>query len=97
MPGLVGQKREQVIVKGCFVNAQVLTDVFRLEYPLVGVVNLVPFVITAQVILVCTFKIVPVNKVVRGDGPCRYRVIIELLLFKKDANSSERRVPSAVS
>lgn len=68
-----------------------------IDYPLVGVVNLVPFGITAQVILVRTFKVVPVNEVVRGDGPCRYRVIVELLLFKKDANSSERRVPSAVS
>ena len=97
MPGLVGQEREQVIMKRCLINAQILPDVLRLEYPLVGVVNLVPFGISAQMILVCAFKVVPVNEVVRGDGPCRYRVIIELLLFKKDANSSERRVPSAVS
>ena len=68
MPGLVGQEGEQVIVKRCLVYAQVLSDVLRLEYPLVGVVNLVPFGIAAQMILVCPFKIVPVNEVVRGDG-----------------------------
>ena len=68
MPGLVGQEREQVIVKGGLINTQILTDVLRLEYPLVSMVYLVPFGIAAQVILVCPFKIVPVNEVVRGDG-----------------------------
>lgn len=68
MSGLVGQEREQVIVKGGLIKAQILTDVLRLEYPLVGVVNLVPFGIAAQVILVGTFKVVPVNEVVRGYG-----------------------------
>ena len=97
MTGFIGKEREQVIVKRCLVYAQILTDVLRLEYPLVGVVNLLPFGIAAQMILVCAFKVVPVNEVVRGDGSCRYRVIVDLLLFKKDANSSERRVPSAVS
>ena len=55
-------------MKGGLIYAQVLSDVLRLEYPLVGVVNLVPFGIAAQMILVRTFKVVPVNEVVRGDG-----------------------------
>ena len=64
MTGLVGQEREQVIVKRCLINTQILTDVLRLEYPLVCMVYLVPFGISAQMILVCPFKVVPVNKVV---------------------------------
>lgn len=68
MPGLVGQEREQVIVKRCLVYAQVLTDVLRLEYPFVRMVYLVPFGISAQMILVRTFKVVTINEVVRGDG-----------------------------
>lgn len=42
MSGLVGQEREQIIVKRCLINTQVLTNVLWLEYPTAGMIQLGP-------------------------------------------------------
>lgn len=51
----------------------------------------------AEIIFVRTLQLISINEVVGCYSACGDGVVIKLFLFKKDANSSERRVPSAVS
>ena len=82
--GLVGHYRVQLAVgHPRLVHAQAGTDVARIQYPLLGVSELVPRTVRTQVILVLTLEPVAVYSVVLLKRAGRYRVSVQEPLLKK--------------
>ena|SRR5574344_2121883 len=79
---LVGDKCEEVVLMHAFVDAQVLTHVFRKQYPVAGMICLFPITETAEVLLVVLLQRVAVCLKVSLQRAGRYWVCIQIFFLR---------------
>lgn len=80
---LVCEEREQVILEGRFVDAQMLSHVPRQQHPVRSIIKLLPVPEPAQRVFVAAFKVVSVNEKELTQASGRHRQGVQEHLLKK--------------